>query len=91
MEIIVGYGVVPRTEKILWHYWDHLSMVDIARLYYNTPFKFHQGVTQGGPLSLTIFNMVFGAFICHWVTIVLGEEAGPDGFRRSTQWLAALF
>ena len=27
MEILVGYGVGPRTERILRQYWDHLSMV----------------------------------------------------------------
>ena len=27
MEILMGYGVGPRTERILRQYWDHLSMV----------------------------------------------------------------
>ena len=46
----------------------------VARVgrYYGTPFKGPQGVTQGGPLSPTIFNMVVDAVINNWVTLVVG-------------------
>ena len=63
MEIIVRYGVFPRTERILRHYWDYLSKMARAGRYYGTPFMGHQGVTQGGPLSPTIFNMMVAAVI----------------------------
>ena len=49
-------------------------MVAIAGSFYGNPFKVHQGFTQGGPISPAIFNMVFDALICHWVTLVMGEE-----------------
>ena len=29
--------------------------------------------------------------ICHWVTLVAGEEAGPDGFGPAVQWMATFF
>ena len=29
--------------------------------------------------------------ICHWVKLIAGEKAGPDGFRRAMQCLAAIF
>ena len=48
-------------------------------------------VTHGGPLSLTIFNIVVGVAIFHWVALVVVEEARPDSFGRAIQWLAALF
>ena len=35
--------------------------------------------------------MVVDALICHWVILVVGEEAVPDGFERLVQWLVALF
>ena len=63
MKIIGGYGSIPQMERILWNYWDHLSMVDRAGRYYGTPFKGCQGVTQGGPIYTTIFNMVVDAVI----------------------------
>ena len=39
MEILVGYGIVIQTERILGYYWYHLSMVTRAGLSYGTPFK----------------------------------------------------
>ena len=33
MEILVGYGVSPRMDRILQHYWGHLSMVARAGHY----------------------------------------------------------
>ena len=80
MEILVGCGVGPPTEKILRHYWDHLSMVARAGHYYETPFKGHQGVTQGSPLSPIIFNIVVYVVIHHCITLVTGEDARLDGF-----------
>ena len=65
MEILVGYGVGPRIERIIRHYWDHLSMMARAERYYRTLFKSNQGVTQGGTLSPTIFKMVADAVIFH--------------------------
>ena len=35
--------------------------------------------------------MVVDAVIRHWVTLVTGGEAGPEGFGRAVQWLAAFF
>ena len=37
-------------------------------------FKDYQGFTQGDPLSPTIFNVVVGAIIRHWVTLVTPSE-----------------
>ena len=42
-------------------------MVAIARGYYCPPFKGYHGVTQGDPLSPTIFNVVVYAIIRNWV------------------------
>ena len=81
LDIIVGYGVGPRKERILGYYWDQLSMVGRLFCYYSTPFKGHLGVTHGDPLYPTIFNMLVDVVICHWVTLVAGEEVGLDGFR----------
>ena len=63
--------------------------MDRVGCYYITPFKVHQGVTQGGPLPPTIFNVVVDTVICHWVMLVAGEEAGLGGFGLAVQWLAA--
>ena len=66
------YGAGPQAESILRYYWDHLSMLVISERCYGTPFKGHRGVTQGGRLPPTIFNMVVDTDICHWVMLVEG-------------------
>ena len=65
----------------------------VARVggYYGTAFKGERGVTQGDPLSPTIFNVVVDAVVRHWVTGVIAdaEERGKLGKGRRHQ--AALF
>ena len=41
MYILVGYGVGSQMERILRHYWDHLSMVARTGSYYRTLLKGH--------------------------------------------------
>ena len=48
-------------------------MVAQAGHYCGTLFKGHSGITQGDPLSPTIFNMVVGSVICYWVNMVVVE------------------
>ena len=50
-----------------------------------------RGHLGGGLLSPTIFNMVVGAVIHPWFTLVAEEEAGPDVFGRAVQWLVGSF
>ena len=66
-------------------------MMSRAGIYYSTPFKVHQGVAQGGTIYPTIFNMVVDVVIRNWVTLVVEEEAGPDGFGSEIQCLAGFF
>ena len=41
--------------------------------YYRTEFGGERGVTQGKPLSPTIFNVVVDAVVRHWVHGVVEE------------------
>ena len=56
-------------------------MVVRAWGYYGEAFKGAQSVTQGDPLSLTIFNVVVDAVVRHWVTMALAkaEKTGERG------------
>ena len=50
-------------------------MVERAGAYYWAAFKGSHGLTQGYPLSPTIFNVVVNAVARHWVTVMVeGEE-----------------
>ena len=55
------------------------------------PFKGYHGVTQGDPLSLTIFNILVDSVIRHWVMVAAPAEAGMEGLSTSMQELAAYF
>ena len=91
MKILVGNGIIPQTARVILFYWVHLLMVNRTGKYYVNPFQVLRRVTHRGPLSLTLFNTVVDAGIWHWVTLVTGEESGPERFRKAVQWLTAFF
>ena len=66
-------------------------MVARAGSYYRKGFKGERGVTQGDPLSPTIFNVVVDAVVRHWLQIAT-QEAERRGERgREGRHQAALF
>ena len=56
-------------------------MVAMAVGYYGADFKEARGVTQGYPLSPTIFNVVVDAVVWPWVVVIAEgvEEWGKRG------------
>ena len=77
MELLIAYRVRLWTERLLCRYLEGLTIVARAGRYYGAPFKGSKGVTQGNPLSPTIFNMVLDTVICHWEM-----AAAREGFTR---------
>ena len=75
LELLASYGFGPRTVQLLRTYWNHLTMVVKAGKYFRRSFKKYLGVTQGDPMSPTISNVLVGAVIRHWVTVVTPKEA----------------
>ena len=73
LDIIAGYDMVNRSLRLLRRYWDCLVMVVRESGYHRETFKGYRRVTHGDPLPPTIFNVAFRAFLCHWVTEVVGE------------------
>ena len=53
MDILVGYGFGPRAERILRFYWENISMVARAGLYYGALFKGHWGSPMEIPSPTT--------------------------------------
>ena len=66
-------------------------MVARAGQYYGTDFKGERGVTQGDPLSPTIFNVVVDTVVRQWLLLATqeAERRGERGRERRHQ--AALF
>ena len=46
-------------------------MVAGAGGYYGAAFKKARGVTQGDPITPTIFNVVVDAVVLHWVSVLV--------------------
>ena len=91
LDIIAAYGVGPSTLQLLWTYWDQLTMVVRASGYFRRPLKWCRGVTQGNPLSPTIFNVVMNSFVRHCLTGVTPTEVGTGGLGLTIIDLAAYF
>ena len=71
LEILEGYGMGPQSRRLLQTYWRRLTMVARAGGYYRTAFQGALGVSQGDPLSPTIFIVVVDAVVRNWVTLVI--------------------
>ena len=71
LEILEGYGVGKQVRRLLQVYWNTSTMVAREGGYYGTGFKGERGVTQGDPLSPTIFNVVVDTVVRHWVTLAV--------------------
>ncbi len=65
--ILEGYGAGPRMIRLIWTYWRDAITVCRASDNYGTPFKAGRGVTQGGPLSAKLFNILVDAVACKWL------------------------
>ena len=91
LEILEGYGVGPNARILLTNYWRRLNMVARAGGYYGTAFGGERGVTQGDPLSSTIFNVVVDAVVRHWVHRVMEEAEARGETGREGRHQAALF
>ena len=66
-------------------------MVDRSGGYFRCLFNGYQDVTQGNPLSFTIFSVVVDAVIRHWVTVMTPTEAGTGVLALTIIDLAVYF
>ena len=66
-------------------------MVARAGGYYGKDFKGERGVTQGDPLSPTIFNVVVDAVVWHWVNGLVDKAEAKGETGREGQHQSAVF
>ena len=93
LEILEGYGIGPSPRRLLTTYWRRLTMVARSGGYYGEAFKGARGVTQGDPLSPTIFNVAVDAVVRHWIDGIVDEtaekgETGMEGRNQSAVFYA---
>ena len=63
LPILKAYGVGPNLLRVLFYFWDYVVMVYRAEGVFGAPFRAKRGVVQGGPVSLTIFNVMVDAIV----------------------------
>ena len=91
LDILKGYGVGDRVRSLLATYWERSTMVARAGRYYGTEFKGERGVTQGDPLSPTIFNVMVDAVVRQWLHMATQEAERRRERGRERRHQAALF
>ena len=91
LEILEKYGVGECTLRLLRTYWDNQQLVARQAGYHGEPFSASRGVTQGDPLSPTIFNIVVDAVVRYWLSLVLDGTESDDGLGRSVAEQLVLF
>ena len=83
LKILAGYGVGRKVSGLLQHFWASAEYVCKAGGYFGRRrFKTGRGVTQGGPASPRIFNIVVDAVLREWLRHGLGKRAAAEGMLR---------
>jgi hypothetical protein len=90
LQLLEEYGVGPRMRRLIQHFWDEATNVCRASGNYGVPFKLGRGITQGGPLSAKLFNIIVDAVVREWHRIVRANMNTADEGELD-QMMAALF
>jgi hypothetical protein len=72
--ILEGYGVGPRMILLISNSWRNAVLVCRASENYGSPFQAGRGMTQGGPLSAKLFNILVDAVAREWVRLLRDES-----------------
>jgi hypothetical protein len=73
--ILEGHGAGPNMRRLIRHFWDEATNVCRALGNYGAPFKAGRGVTQGGPLSAKLFNVMVDAVVREWLRLLWEDMA----------------
>ena len=86
LDMLEELGVGPLILRLIRTFWDEAELVCRAAGNYDKPFKARRGVTQGGPLSARLFNLVVNAVVrelLHRLAGDVGKDAALDGLGMS--------
>jgi hypothetical protein len=87
--ILEGYGVRPRMIRLIQIFWRNAVLVCQALGNYGSPFCAGCGVTQGGPLSAKLLNILVDAVAREWVRQLREESELEEA--AITELMAAFF
>ncbi len=92
MEILKAYGVGPNFLRLQNLFWKNAKLVCCTGGCYGSPFAAQRGVTQGGPLSLLMFNVCVDAVVREWLHQAIGDNATREGIGDDVAtWLVAFY
>ncbi len=63
LDILAGYRLGSKLIRLLTRFWAEAKLACCTGGYYGAVFSARQGMTQGGPLSPCIFNVVVNAVV----------------------------
>ncbi|KAL9178451.1 hypothetical protein ACHAXT_003781 [Thalassiosira profunda] len=92
LEILEGYGVgAQHMRRLIKCFRYNALLVCRASGVYGKPFRAGRGVTQGGPLSPKLFNILMDAIVREWLTLLVGSDA-VEGISAELMWtILAIF
>jgi hypothetical protein len=89
LEILALHGVGLKMLRLIRNSWDLVTNVCWAKGNYGRPFKAGRGVTQGGPLSAKLFNIVVNVVVQEWAQLMYTIIDDADG--NLAKLIAGLF
>jgi hypothetical protein len=79
LTILALHGVGPQMLRLIRNFWETATKVCRAKGNYGRLFKAGRGVTQGGPLSAKLFNILVGAVVREWMRLMRETLDDSDG------------
>ncbi len=79
LEILTLHWVGPKMLCLIHNFWDSATYVCQAKGNYGRPFKAGRGVTQEGPLSAKLFNILVNVMVWEWMRLMRATINDADG------------
>jgi hypothetical protein len=77
---------------LIQNFWENATMVCQASVNYSTPFQAGRSITQGGPLSAKLFNVLIDAVAREWLQELReGSALEPDKINHLMATFFAIF
>ena len=89
--VLEGYGAGPNMWRLIPLFEDKAQMVCHALGNYGMPFKAGQGVTQDGPLSAKLFNILVDVIAWEWFVWLQQEGAKNHDVEYLTELMWSFF
>ena len=80
MEILRRGGIGPKLQKLLHQYWEKQEVVPKPGKFFGRTLHIERGVTQGDPVSTTIFNIVVDSVVRAFLLVVFLPQEANHGF-----------